>query len=301
MGTSHRERDIIMAKKIIKRKPTKSLFDLQVGDVIHDEDADADYWSLTGTDYFIGYDEELKHFVYDPDSESGWDHLPGWAWYADRSTMLRDFARFLGNEAPLPAVASKPDAGTRRKTHVLVSIADAPYHPRFPLVNPELGLPEATTFYRMTKDMEFVCMVTVDVDGLHLAWDACGGCTARVNRCRCPKGSVPPRAIIWCCTGSATKWEGKAVYQPSTNPTGNRPGAVSAPVRTTKARTLAPVTPDSHKALTKAASAPAKPATGMLADLDRGDFDLGAVAKAAQADADSQTKAVRRVIKKKGK
>lgn len=282
-----------MVKKIVKKKAKPDPFALTVGPAEVDEDAGIEYWPILGTEYYAGYDEESKHFIYDPDSEDGWGHLPGWAWYADRKTMLRNFARFLADEAPLPKVESQKDKVPRDKTHVLVALDKAPYHPRFPVINPDLGLPETTTFYRMTKDMQFSSMVSVDVDGLHLGWDQCGGCGARCTRCRCPQGSTPPRSIIWCATGAATKWEGTPTYkQYGTTPT----RGVSPTSRTRPSEARKPVTPATAPAQD---SKPAQPATGMVADLDRGDFDLGAVAEAATKAADAATKKVRKVIRRK--
>lgn len=287
-----------MVKKIVKRKPQKSdPFTIAVSDPIEDEDTGATYWSVVGTEYYVGFDEELKWFVYDPDSETGWDHLPGWAWYSDRKTLLRDFARFLGNEAPLPKFESKKDKAPRDKTHVLVALDKAPYHPRFPVINADLGLPETTTFYRLTKDLRFDCMVSVDVDGLHLAWDQCGGCAARVTRCRCPQGSTPPRAIVWCCTGAATNWEGTPTYQQSVTSRGVAPTSTKrGSTRAAEPRTTPTPAPAPSKS-----SKPAQPATGIVADLDSGNFDLGAVTKAAEEAAASAVKKTRKVIRRKSK
>lgn len=279
-----------MVKKIVKKiKSRKDPFALQVGEA--QEDDGTTYWEIIGTEYYVGFDEDSKHFVYDPDSESGWDHLHGWAGYSDRKTLLRDFGRYLGMEAPVPPYESKKDKGPRDKTHVLVALDKAPYHPRFPLINPDLGLPETTTFYRMTKAGKFECMVSIDAGDLHLAWDQCGSCGARVTRCRCPKGSTPPRAIVWCCTGAATNWEGTATYRQYEATLGTAPTSRTRSSVATKPATPAP-TP-------AAAQKPAQPATGMVADLDRGDLDLGAVAEAAQKEADEATRKVRKVIRRK--
>lgn len=282
-----------MAKRLIRKKPKSDPDDvLVVGDPEQEEDTT--YWPVIGTDYHIGYDDVLKHFVYDPEGETGWEPLAGWKWYSDRKTMLRNLHRFLNNEAPLPTFTTKSDPVVKGMR--LVKRDDAPRHPRFPVLAEDLGLPATKTYFRWNpKEKAVVAIVSVDANGLHLGWDQCGGCSSTLLRCRCPQGVKPPRGIVWCCTGAATDWTEKpnyteATHSPGRSPTSGRSktpsrydNAVSAPVR--------PVTPERGS----------KASTGILADLDKGVLDLGAVTKAAEASATASAKSVRRIIKKKRK
>lgn len=285
-----------MVKKIIRRKPKTDPSVLTVTKV--EDDEGVDYWKIDGLDYYVGFEDKgLRHFIYDPEGETGWEHLPGWAWYGSRTVLLRNFHRFLNNEAPLPKLPVRKSDPKRWGGHILFTLDEVPTHPRFPIVDVDALPPESKTVIRWdSKAEQVVSLLTVDKDGCFLGWDDCGRCRRRLLRCECPKGCVPNNAIFWSCDRAASGWSDERRVTKSYVPTVSK--------QTTPARGLeAPLRPGTPKAASQSQKgskrAAEKPTDATVAALDAGTLDLGALAKQAATQADADTKSVRRIIKKK--
>lgn len=287
-----------MKKIVINRKPPQvkpDRYTLVLDEPITDEESEITYTPIKGTDYAIGFDNEYKHFVYDPMGETGWEHLTGWAWYTDRKVMLRNFARFLASEEPLPKIEGKPDK--RWASHILIAVADAPQHAKFPFVDLAALPPKSTTVIRFDpKEKAVVSLLTKDSDGVWLGWSSCGSCNRQVTRCECPKGCRPNPAIYWSCERSADGWSND--YRPGKSyvPTS---GSNTMPVRIGTAPLSRPVAARKTATHVPVAIVPTEDVTGVVAGLDAGGLDMDALTKAAEASAEASTKAVRRVVRRK--
>ena len=77
---------------------------------------------------------------------------------------------------------------------VLVPVNRAPKHPAFRDVAMKYAPPQ--TFYRYDKaEHRVMCLVSVMSNGLHVAWDTCGGCAWYWSLCRCANGLRAPRSV----------------------------------------------------------------------------------------------------------
>lgn len=89
-------------------------------------------------------------------------------------------------------VRGSPDPN--RPECVLVPLNKAPRHPVFRDVATKYAPPQ--TFYRYDKaEKRVLCLVSVMSNGLHVAWDTCGGCAWYWSLCKCAAGLRSPRSV----------------------------------------------------------------------------------------------------------
>jgi hypothetical protein len=309
-GPAHRKVNIIMVnnngtKKVVRRPKAKPVNTGMVVGEKHTED-DVDYWTVTapnGDEFHIGQDIDTQDWlVYDPDGETGWEHLRGFSGYSDRKVMLRHLLAYTMDEDTIPVPTGKRDPWN--KECVLVPVDQAPSHPKFLLMGKGMNDHGAKTYYRFDKTTNRVrSMVTVDCKGLQIGWDMCGVCHSRIHRCLCASGASMPRGVVWCIYGAAHGWDGTNPEYPGGRSNGK--GSASAPVTRTATRpvaapTPAPVVPVTPKPVEAVRKAP-KAADAMVAALDAGDLDLGDLGRAAEAANEAAIKSTRKVIRRKKK
>lgn len=169
------------------------------------------------------------------------------------------------------------------------------------------------TYYRIdNKTGNLRCMVTVMPTGLRLAWDMCGKCHDTVARCLCRSGVYHGSSIGFIrATYDHSDWPGVKItdYSEYYDPFGRKhgEGVDRSDVTIWQRGPLAdPKPPTTRTEARRAKQKVAKdirdqvsPVSGGLTVRDIENIDMAEVQKSAEAQVAEQTKAVRRIIRRK--